>query len=454
MKIKLIMTASESEPIYKHNPFMPMPLPLLAAYAPEHEYRIVDLLAGDPINYDEPADLVGISVRYLSEEPAYQIADEFRRRKVPVVMGGPQISAKPFEAIRHADSVVVGEGEQVWPVLLNDVSQKNQKQFYVCSPEPFSAEGYTVHQIHSYLDLKNVRPPLRHLVRQKYVFDTVFASRGCPVDCDFCAVSSLFGKAFRLRPLEDVIAEIKTFKKYYYLIDDTVFGKPSTYDYYLSLYDGIAQLKKRRYWMGQANLDAVADKKGRDVIKKARQAGLIYISIGLESINPVILEKSGAIRKMGVISANDMLEKMKDHIKFIQDLGIIVSGWFVLGYEEDTIDSYYRTYEFCEKNTILPAIFPLNALPGTRLYERLEKEKRIKKTRFSNIYHPALEDDELYQALKYIKQHGYSFKSNLKRTIFYLSRFRNDRIHKTIFLLILMSQFRYSVDVTRNNTFC
>lgn len=448
MKIKLIIAASESEPIYKHNPLMPLSLPLLAAYAPEHEYSIIDCMAGESIDFEEPADLVGISVRYLSEEQAYLIADEFRRRQIPVVLGGPQVSAKPFEAIKHADSVVVGEGEQLWPVLLNDFAQNNLKQFYVCSPKPFSADGYTLYQINSYLDLGNVRVPLRHLVKRKCVFDTVFSSRGCPIDCDFCAVSSLFGKAFRLRPIKDVVAEIKTFKRYYYLIDDTVFGKPATYDYYIDLYDTIARLKKKRYWIGQANLDAAADKKGQEVIKKAREAGLIYTSIGIESINPAVLEKSGAIRKMGVGSANNILDKIREHIRFIQELGIIVSGWFVLGYEEDTIDTYYRTYEFCKEMNILPAILPVNALPGTHLYKRIINEGKLTKTRFTNIHHPDLTDDEIFRALKYIIRNGYSFKNNLKRTAFYLPRFKTDRIHKTIFLAVLQSQFKYSIDVT------
>ncbi len=449
MKITLIMAAAENEMMHENNPFMPLSLPLLAASAPDHEYTVIDLLAGDTVPFDTPADLIGISARFTSIERAYKIADIFRDRNVPVVMGGPQVSARPFKAIKHADAVVVGEGEQLWPVLLDDFQQDNLKQFYVCSPGQFDAGDYTLHQINTYSDLKNFPVPLRHLIKQKYVFDTVFASRGCPIGCDFCAVSSLFGKPFRLRPVADVVAEIETLKRrYYYLIDDTVFGKPSTYDYYCELYDILTQKKKRKYWTGQANLDAAADKKGQEVIRKAQQAGLLYASVGIESINPVTLKKSGAIRKAGVKSAEDVVARMKDNIRFIQDLGIIVSGWFVLGYEDDTIDTYYRTCEFCEEMNILPAVFPVNALHGTPLYERMEKEGRIRDTRFSNIYHPEIRDDDIVKALHYIVKNGYSLKTNLKRIAFYLPRFKQDKIHNTIFLAILHGKFKSSVDAT------
>ncbi len=449
MKILLIMAADESEMMHTNNPIMPLALPLLAATAPEHHYTIIDLLAEEKFSYDDPVDLVGISARFTSEERAFRIADEFRKRKVPVVLGGPQMSATPFEAINHADAVVVGEGEKLWPVLLNDLKRNGLKQFYVCSSEPFSAPGYSIHQITEYLNLEETPAALRYLAKGKYVFDTTFASRGCPIDCDFCYVPAHFGKKFRLRPIEDVVGEIKTFKRrFYYLIDDTVFGKPSTYDYYYNLYDAISKLKKVKYWMGQANLDAVAHEKGREVIRKAREAGFLYASVGIESVNPATLEKSGAIRKMGVRSTNEALERIREHLRFIQDLGIIISGWFVLGYEDDTIETYYQTYEFCKEMHILPAIFPVNALPGTRLYARMEALGRIKQTRFSNIAHPGMNDDDIEKALKSIIADGYSFSSNVRRIRYYLPRFKKDKIHNTIFLWILQGKMRQGVDAT------
>jgi radical SAM superfamily enzyme YgiQ (UPF0313 family) len=452
MKIKLLMGASESEPLHNNVPFMPLSLPLLAATAPGHDYTIIDLLKEKEIGFEEPVDLVGISVRFSSEARSYSVGDEFKKRGIPVVLGGPQVSAVPFEAIKHADSVVVGEADELWPLILADAQKKSLKQFYVCSPIPFKAEGYTVHQIFTYPELNNVKNPLRYLAKPKYAFDTLFASRGCPIDCDFCAVPSMFGREFRLRPVQEVVAEIQTLKRrFYYLIDDSVFGKPSIYDYYIELYTEIAKLKKRKYWTGQANLDAVSTEKGRSVIVKAQQAGLLYAAIGIESINPEVLKSSGASRKNVNAGGSDTLAEMKEAIRFIQDLGIVVSGWFVIGYEQDTIDTYYRTYEFCQEMNILPAISPVIALPGTKLYEKVKKNGALRPEKLlSNIAHPTIKEEDILTALTYINKEGFSWKNILKRSIFYYPRFRTDQIEKNIFLGVLHVKMRQGIDVTMN----
>ena len=184
MRILLILAAAPGDPLRKNDPFMPLSLPLLAASAPGHDYRFVDMLAGEEPPYDVPFDLVGISVRITAEKTAYAIAAEFRKRNVKVVMGGPQISSAPFSAIGHADAVVVGEGEALWPVLLADLAAGGVlKRFYVASPAPFDARGHTIHQIDSFLDLASVPAAIaeRRLYRKRYVFDTVFAARGCAV---------------------------------------------------------------------------------------------------------------------------------------------------------------------------------------------------------------------------------------------------------------------------------
>jgi radical SAM superfamily enzyme YgiQ (UPF0313 family) len=448
MRITLIMGAAQREPMHGNNPFMPLSLPLLAATAPGHNYTIIDLLAGESVDFSRSADLVGISVRNTSEERSFALADAFRSRGVPVVLGGPQVSANAFEALAHADAVVVGEGDRLWPVVVEDVTRNRLKRLYVCAPVPFDARGYSCHQIREYDDLQHVKAPLRGLVRRRYVFDTVFASRGCPIGCDFCYVPAMFGSRFRLRPVEDVVAEISTFRRYFYLIDDTVFGKPSTYGYYSRLYDSIGRLTKKRYWTGQANLDAAADPEGREVIIKAQRCGLLYAAIGIESINPAVLERSGALRKTGVSTSGDFLEKLKQQIRFIQDLGIIVSGWFVIGYDEDTEDTWYRTFDFCSEMNMLPAIFPAQALPGTKLFADASRQGRLKKTRFSNMTHPTITDEAIERAYRCIMREGYSCSASWKRLGFYWPRFRDDRIHKSIFLAVLQKKFSRGVDIT------
>ncbi len=450
MKIKLILAASQSDPLRKNDPFMPLSLPILAGTAPGHDYTFIDLLWEDDVRYEEHVDLVGISARYTAENRAYEIADEFRRRGVPVVLGGPQPSVVPFRAITHADAVAVGEGEELWPVIVNDVEKKKLRNFYVCSPGNFDSGSYTQYKIDHYPDLKVNSLPVRNLYRKKYVFDTVFAVRGCPVNCDFCTVTEIFGPRFRTKPVADVIREIESFKNYYYILDDSVFGKPATYDYYLDLYHAILGLNKKRFWTGQANLDAASTEKGRAVISKAAEAGLIYAAIGMESINPGTLSRSGAINKMGVSSASDVISAMKDSIRFIQDRGIIVSGWFVIGYEDDDIDTYNRTVEFCSEMNVIPVIFPVKALPGTRLHARLKKENKLDDSKLINFRHPSIRDEEIFDALNNVGDAGYSWKEIIRRTSYYLSKFNSDRIHKTIFALVLQSKLRGAVDVSKD----
>jgi len=450
MRIKLILASSPLDPLRASDPFMPLSLPILAGSAPGHEYTFVDLLWEDDVRYDEAVDLVGISVRSTAETRAYEIADEFRRRGVKVVLGGAQISAVPHRAILHADAVAVGEAEGLWPMIVADAAAGKLRHFYVCSPRPFEpGPGRTLYQQTGHPDLSSRITPARHLYRRRYPFDTVYAMRGCPIDCDFCAVSRLFGPAYRMRPVEHVVEEISRFRGYYYLLDDTVFGRASTYDYYLDLYARIAALPRRRYFTGQANLDAAADPKGREVIRAAARAGLLYAAVGIESINPVTLVASGAIRKLGVRSPDEALAKMREHVRFIQDQGIVISGWFVVGYETDTVETFRQTYEFCREMSILPAIFHIRAVPGTRLWERLESEGRLDTSRLMNMGHASIRDQDILAALAWILKRGYSWPEVLRRTLFYAKRFRGDRVHKSIFTLVLQRKLRGGLDVAR-----
>jgi len=394
MKILLINAASPLDPLRKNHPFMPLALPILASTAPDHEYTFVDMLSNDKINFNDNYDVVGISLRITAEETARQISNKFRKKNTKVIIGGPQASCSPDTIKKFADSVVIGEAEELWPVVLNDIKNNKLKDFYVCSPEKFKTKQYTVFQKNKYPDFKNYPVPLRNLYKRNYMFNTVFAARGCPINCDFCSVTTIFGNKTRLRKIDDVVNEIKTFKGYYYILDDTVFGRPDTFDYYIELYDKISKLKKVHFWTGQANLDAASYPKGREVIKKARDAGLVYAAIGLESINKKMQIKSNAIKKMGVGKKDDYISKIKENIKFIQDQGIIISGWFTIGFDDDDYDTFYNTLAFCKETHILPVINPLEVIPNTRLYDKLIKQNRIADNKQINIIHPKMTDDK------------------------------------------------------------
>ncbi|MCP4604683.1 MAG: radical SAM protein [Proteobacteria bacterium] len=454
MKITLILAAAPDDPLRKNDPFMPLSLPLLAASAPDHDYRFVDMLRGETPDFDDPVDLVGISARITAEKTAYEIADRFRRQQVKVVLGGAQISAVPHRALTHADAVAVGEGEGIWPVIVRDCAEDVLKDFYVGSPLPFDAGAHTVHRSDGFLDLSTIPNTIqsRKIYKKKYTFDTVFSARGCAVDCDFCGVGQLFGKKTRLRPIDQVIEEIETFRDFYFLLDDTVFGRPHNYGYYRELYERIAGLKKVKLWSGQANLDAASSPEGREVIRKAANAGLIYTAIGMESINSDVLKKTRMINKMGIVDPKRTTEQMKENIRFIQEQGIAVSGWFTIGYDEDRIETAYEILQFCQENQIIPILCPLEAFPGTPLFERLNLAGRISETKKINIIHPHLKDEKLLTTLNQCNKQAFSLRQIAKRTAFYrrkLKSIKHDRntdvgttIKKTIFYFILQTKLK------------
>ncbi len=453
MKIKLILCANPNDALRKKDPMTPLSLALLSASAPNNDYELIDLLweSEKDIKYDEPIDVVGLSVRMTAEGYAYKIADEFRKRGVTVIIGGPQASSVPHRSLKHADAVAVGEGEELWPIILDDLKNGSLKDFYACSSKEFDAKGKTLYQI-DFTDLNKIPNPNRKLFKRNYTFNTIFASRGCPIGCEFCAVPNIFGKKYRFRPIKDIIEEIKGFKGYYYLLDDAVFGRPSTYDYYLDLYNEIAKLKKKHYWTGQVNLDAASNEKGREVIKAAKRSGLLYAAVGMESINPVILKKTGVIAKMGMNSSSDVIEKMKENIAFLQEQGIIVSGWFTFGYEEDTIQTIYDIYDFCRETYVLPVISPVNALPNTPLYDRLQEAGKLDNSNYlTNFPHPVIKPEEVIKALKYVVNEGYTFKENWQRIKFYFKKFKKDKIHKTIFLMVLQSRMKQILNNENRN---
>ncbi len=451
LNITLILAAGMKDSLTKKDPFMPLSLPILASVAPKHNYTFIDMLwEPEKVDFDTPDELIGISLRQSAELTAYEIADEFIKRGKTVVLGGAQASAVPYRAKEHAASVVIGEAEELWPILLQDYQNKKLKDFYVSSPKKFDAKGMSLYQSENMPDLKNLPTPKRSLYKRNYTFDLTFASRGCPIDCDFCLVSDLFGKKLRFKPIDDVIKDIKQFKRFYYLLDDTVFGRPSCYDYYLELYDKLAQFPKRKYWTGQANLDAVNHEKGREVIKKAAKSGLVYAAVGLESINRKTLEDSGSYAKMGIKNKDEYIADMKEHIAFIQKQGIIISGWFAIGYETDTLQTYYDTLKFCEETNILPVFTPIRAIPGSRLWHKMQSDNRLQDlhSHISNIKHPKLSDPEIAKAMLNTAKQGYSFKMNWKRLKFYFAIFRkseqnvHDTIFKTIFAFITQNKMQ------------
>jgi radical SAM superfamily enzyme YgiQ (UPF0313 family) len=331
--------------------FVRLSLPSLAALTPpDWHVRIHDTRV-DPVDYDRKTDLVGITAFTAEVPSAYSIADAFRKRGVPVVMGGVHASALPEEALEHADAVVIGEAEPVWERVLRDREAGNLQRIY---------------RAETFCDMRKMPIPRRDLLnRELYVsgFNTLQATRGCPFDCEYCAVTGVFGRTFRTRPVSEVIDEIRAFDtRDFFFVDDNICGKP---EYAKELFRALIPLKKS--WGSQTSITFARDD---ELLRLYARSGGKYAFIGFETI----AEESLA----GINKRWNKADSYGTAIQRIHDAGINILGSFIFGLDEDDGAVFRRTLDFIMKHRIDAAQYHiLTPFPGTRLYRKLESEGRI-----------------------------------------------------------------------------
>ncbi|MBZ5513319.1 MAG: radical SAM protein [Acidobacteriia bacterium] len=434
MKITIIFPGRSIETARPAGAVMPLAPCLLAALTPkEHDVSLVDMFLGDRVDYESDADVVAITVRTPLATVAYEIADNFLQRGKKVVLGGPHIFAFPQEAKRHATAVAIGEGEDLWPRILEDIQRNDLRQFYLCGPLAAQNLPGTVHHVKQRPTLEKLPIMRRDLLpRGRYMMDSIFTTRGCPNHCRFCPVTDIFGAKIRHRPIDDVVAEVSSLGPRYYNVDDSVFGHPQIVDrpeenqYYVDLYRELAGLRPKRLWSGAGGLSAVNYKDGRRILELAAESGLCSIAAGLESISPQGQKQSGAWRKLHYTSPDCFdIQKMKENIHTIQSLGIEVRGFFVIGWDEDTRETYRRTLDFCDEGGITPFIFTLTPMPGSQIYREYLDQGRILLDRSWDYYgtgrivyrHPNMSAEEMFDLNGEVMRNGYSMGRILKRAI-------------------------------------
>lgn len=376
MKIKLIIP---KEPT-RENLFDPSPTKasgihfynstiayLAALTPPEIEVELVDLDL-EEIDYDDKVDLVGITLWTRLANSAYETADEFRKRGVPVVLGGNHPSLMLEEAKKHADAVVVGEGELVWPTLLKEFKDKKH----------FNNGG--VAKAKEKHNLKNLPVPRYELFKhyEQYIpLFALFASRGCPFRCHFCSDSKFNGGIQRRRPVGEVIEWANSYRKNYLsnshhprpdllsicFTDTNLWVNPN---YARELFKALIPLKIT--WTSQGSITAV---KHPDIIKLAAESGCREMAVGFETIDPNTL-------KQDINKIQNKIEEYEHFISLMKQKGISIRGTFMFGNDHDELDAFENTLEFIEKNCIeIPLVMIATPFPGTQFYERLEEEKRI-----------------------------------------------------------------------------
>ena len=338
--------------VNRSSSFPPLGLGIVAALtSDDFQIKLIDEnIAG--FQY-EPADLVGITAFTAAANRAYEIAAHYRNAGTPVVMGGIHGSMLSEEALRHVDCVVIGEAESVWQQVLDDFRKGGIRQTY--------------RGVHT--DLSGAVIPRRDLFSDEYLFATVQTSRGCPMDCSFCSVSTFNGRKYRQRPVADVLDELQQIpERYVFFVDDNIVGYGAAAEQRsIDLFKGMIERGLDKSWFCQASLNIGSNK---ELLRLAAKSGCRMVLLGLESPDPVQL------REM-----NKRVNLRLEYDKALQNInrhGIAVMGAFIYGSDRETAASMRRKTDYILDGRIdVIDTTILTPLPGTRLFNRLRGEKRL-----------------------------------------------------------------------------
>ena len=365
----------------------------IAALTPErHEVKIINE-SFQKINFEEDCDLVGISIITSNSIRGYRIADEFRKRGVTIVFGGYHPTALPEESKQHADSVVIGEAEESWPQLLIDFENGELKPFY---------------RLNKPVD-PDLIPPAKRIGQNKLLTTAIQATRGCPNDCEFCAMPMVEGKKFRGRPIENVIEEIKSIKSNNLLfVDASLTINPN---YTKELFTQMKGLNKKFSCFGNINVLARDD----ELLKISAEAGCKKWLIGLESVSQDTIDS--------INKKTNNIEEYDIAINNIKKHGMMITGLLMYGFDNDTSQVFDETLQALYKLNLDIASFSIvTPNPGTRLYDKLEREGRILTRDWSKynegnvVFKPKkMSEEELLEGVKKASKKYYSYSNCFKR---------------------------------------
>jgi radical SAM superfamily enzyme YgiQ (UPF0313 family) len=328
---------------------IPLQLPLLAALTPPGwRVRIADDETERLPERPRP-DLVGITTLHATSARAYEIAARYRALGSKVVLGGSYATFRVEEALQHADCVVAGEAEEVWPRLLADLEAGRLQRVYRAETPPA---------------FRTSPPPRWDLVKPGQMLSVgVETSRGCPYGCPFCMVHTMFGRKVRYREPEDVVRELRAapHRRLFFLADN--FALKTGYAREL-----VERLKPLGFtWVCQASIDIVDHP---ELLDAMAEAGCLSILIGFESLNPSVT----AILQKNV----DHFKRFGDAVRAVHARGILVLASFVVGFDADRLDAFDRILEFTEQHDVVfPMINILSAAAGTLIHERMAQAGRL-----------------------------------------------------------------------------
>jgi len=366
---------------------------------PDVETRLHDERL-EPIPYDEPTDLVALTVETFTARRSYQIAREYRRRGVRVVMGGYHPTFLPDEALQHADAVVQGDAEGVWGRVCADARKGKLDRLYTRS---------------AFSSLNGLRPDRSLFAGKRYLPITLVQyGRGCRFNCDFCSIRAFYGSSQRQRPVGEVVDEIEHLApRHVFFVDDNLFVDVEKAE---ELFRALIPL--RIAWSCQISIDVARHPR---LVELMSRSGCTAALIGFESLDP---ENLAQMKKQWNLKYGDYATS----IRVLQDAGIMIYGTFVFGYDRDTADSFDVAAEFAMRNGFYLANFnPLTPTPRTPLFDRLRREGRLLHDRWwlapdyrygEATFHPrSMTADELTAGCYRARTEFNTYRSILRRAV-------------------------------------
>jgi radical SAM superfamily enzyme YgiQ (UPF0313 family) len=341
-------------------------------------------------------DLVGITVNVDTSKRAYEIAGSYRQRGIPVVLGGIHPSANPDEALEFADSVCIGEAEELWGTILADVENGSLQRIY---------------RNDTRVDLKTIPAPRWELLdTSKYLYTNIlYTSKGCPFKCDFCYNSCDYANLpHRNRPVEDVVEEVKSLgTKHVMFIDDNFIGNPAWTKEFIK---AIKPLGVK--WNAAVSANIIAH---LDLLDEMKESGCKSLFIGFETVNEASIKSvSKHQNKVGLYDAL---------IDEIHSRGIMINASIVFGFDHDSVSVFKDTLDWLVRNKIeTVTAHILTPYPGTKLFDSFKEEGRITDFDWSRyntsqvVFAPKhMTPDELYSGYTWVYKEFYTIKNILKR---------------------------------------
>ena len=362
----------------------------LAALTPTgHEVFYMDDQFGS-VNFDESLDLAAITVITPSADRAYEIAEEYKRRGVYVVMGGVHVSLCPEEASKHGDTIVVGDADNIWMSFLSDFRRGRAKKMY---------NGGMARIGNSPPPRIDLLPPekFRRTLLQTELY-SLRTSVGCTRRCKYCTNWEMSCNKIRKKTLRQIKREIKHISARSQiftlsLIDDNPFLDIKHITRVLHYFKDVGVR-----WIGPADISISDHPK---LLKLIRESGCTYLCFGLESLNPENLKWLAPWK-------SKFVKSYKERIRILRDHGLNVMGSFMVGLERDTPETFQQDFDFfIETNLVTVGIAIITPLPGTSFRQRLIDEKRLDLnapwsdyTGFNLLYtHPTLSKQEMYDGV-------------------------------------------------------